>query len=165
MELATAPREMSRTAAIRGNAGLRAEREAALVLLREGADYGQEALLDAADRRVVLRVRGLVGLVEGLRRGLSLGADAVLEREVMGDGEGPGLQIRAGFSVAEVAEEGEEDVLDDLFGVGHGDAAGEQETEEGSAELVEEGDDFIFEAGRASALAAEGDQRETDRGI
>ena len=72
----------------------------------------------------------------------------VFQGEVVADAEDPAAQVSAVFAFAEMAEEGEEDLLHDFVAIGGGDIEGEQVAEKRAAQFVVERDHIFFKARR-----------------
>jgi len=120
-----------------------AEREAALVLLRGGRGLRPGGAPDAADRRVVSSGPGAGSAWSRGCAGDCLWARMrFLSARLWATVKVQGLQIRAGFSVAEVAEEARKTSWTISSASGMAMRLESRKTEEGSAELVEEGDEL-----------------------
>ena len=111
-----------------------------MILFGQRSQDGLQARLPLQSGEALFRIGRLVHWLTRENRDAALVAHATLQAQVVRDGEGPCAQVRFGLALTQVLIEREEDFLYDLFGIGDGEAQGEQITQEGFPHLVEHPD-------------------------
>ena len=113
--------------------------------------------------RIEQLVRGMIAGVEAVAVSSLLGAP--LQGEVVRDSKEPSLQIRSCAVLAQMPEQGQEHILDEIFAFADGDAKRTHIAQKRISELVEECEHFAFnrEGVRGLGRSDRGQSQEVDR--